>query len=183
MDIDVRDNIKSVQKQLNRLGQEKIFPKAANQAINKTAMKGKTQLKRGLKEELNTKNMKSINSRLKLWRSNWRTLHAEIKLKDKFLNLFSFKGAKQNRVGVVANVGRRNHTHKGAFLAKSPQGQKLAWYRKGKKRLPISTAVGMGLSQGYEKLKPGLDKFINTEVVVQMQRSINFHLERSLRKK
>ena len=108
MDINVKDNVKDVQKQLKRIGQAKVFPKAANSAINKTATRGKTQLKRSLKEQMTTRNMKSINSRLSIFRSNWKSLFARIRVNDKFINLINFKGAKQDKKpggGVISTVG------------------------------------------------------------------------------
>ena len=185
MDISVKDNIKAVQKQLNSIGKSKLFPKAANQAINKTATRGKTKLKRDLKEEMTTKNMKSINSRMKVWKSNPKTLYANIKIKDKFLNLINFKGAKQDKKpggGVIATVGGVTRKFKGHFIANSRAGTRLAWHRMGKARKPIDTSVGMGISQAYAKVKPKLNKFIEKEFLVQMQRSVNYYLDKSWKK-
>jgi len=182
MTLDVKDNVKAIQQQLGK--KSKKVSKAANQAINKTIGRGKTMMKRELKEALTTKTMKPIADRMTIWKSNPRTLYGNIKIKDKFLNLINFKGARQDKKpggGVIATVAGVSRKYKGHFIAMSPSSKgskRLAWHRKGSTRMPIDTSVGKGISQAYEKRKQKIGKFMSNEFLEQLHRAIKYHLNK-----
>ncbi|MBN1377856.1 MAG: phage tail protein [Gammaproteobacteria bacterium] len=143
------------QKKLNQLmltlrGYPKALPKIVTRGINKTATAVRTQIVRGIAENINLK-IGDIRKKIILKKASYLRWLAEIFVSGRRIPLISF-GARQTKSGVSYRIdkstGRKKLAH--AFIATMSTGHSGVFKRRGKARLPIDERFGPSLGAAYE---------------------------------
>ena len=118
LSLSVKSNFKQLTRGLNKV-QRSIIPAAANSALNKAGRKVKTIITRDLAKEMGLK-QKDIKNKIKVKKSNFRTLSVFISATGRRLNIIRFKAkalkkaltakpwgkARRWRTGFIGNKGR-----------------------------------------------------------------------------
>jgi len=167
--IDVRDNIKSVSKNLNFLARKQL-PKATSMALNKTATSLRGFTVREGKKAMGASDIKSKEVRAKTFilKANIRKLFAVLILRGGKYPLERFR-AKQTTAGVTASAYGINRLYKSTFI-QNVKGKRNVFKRTSKTRLPIKQLWGTGLLDTFKKRK----RFRNS---VMRKASVQFKVE------
>ena len=173
--VDVRTNVKSVQKNLGFLARKQL-PKATSMALNKTATSLRGFTVREGKKAMGASNIKSKEVRAKTFilKANIRKLFAVLILRGGKYPRERFR-AKQTSIGVTASAYGVNKVYKSSFI-QTVRGKKNVFKRSSKTRLPIKQLWGTGLLDTFKRKK----KFKNL-VMRKASKQFNIELIRALK--
>ena len=173
--VDVRTNVKSVQKNLGFLARKQL-PKATSMALNKTATSLRGFTVREGKKAMGASNIKSKEVRAKTFilKANIRKLFAVLILRGGKYPLERFR-AKQTSIGFTASAYGVNKVYKSSLI-QTVRGKKNVFKRSSKTRLPIKQLWGTGLLDTFKRKK----KFKNL-VMRKASKQFNIELIRALK--
>ena len=174
--VDVRTNVKSVQKNLGFLARKQL-PKATSMALNKTATSLRGFTVREGKKAMGASNIKSKEVRAKTFilKANIRKLFAVLILRGGKYPLERFR-AKQTSIGVTASAYGVNRVYKSTFI-QTVRGKRNVFKRINKRKaLPIKQLWGTGLLDTFKRKK----KFKNL-VMRKASKQFNIELIRALK--
>lgn len=159
--------VKQFQKELKRTVSQ--VERKAQQALNRTLTRSRTQMTNAIGEKLNLKK-KTIRDLIGLQKANKNTgLIGRLVVKSKPVPLIEFKG-KQNRKGVSFKLYRNRPQQliRSAFIYSDKRGNESVFLRESKTRLKIKPLYGTKVSDvAKDKLNnvaQKADKFLASEL-------------------
>jgi hypothetical protein len=178
--IDIRHNIKDAVDRLGNLSKG-MADKAITRTINKTAVQGKTQATREIKEQYQI-STRVVGRGISIRRAGRGVLQAVIKVEGRPLPMIAFQAKKDARGVSVVIKGRRvvvphafiatlKSGHKGVFARGGykggfeKNGQQFGRFQFGKQRFPIGELFTASLPQGFNNkvVKDKVVKRINEQ--------------------
>lgn len=168
--INVKFNgIKQFQKSLRSTGSQ--VERKAQQALNRTLTRTRTQMTNAIGEKLNLKK-KTIRDLISLQKANKSTgLIGKLIVKSKPVSLIEYK-AKQNRQGVSVKVYRNRPRKliKHAFIRGDRRGRATVFRRETKSRLKIKPLYGSSVQDvATDKVKP-IKEFASSFFLTELKR-------------
>lgn len=191
--VDIRHNINDAVDRLTKLSKA-MRDTAITRTINKTALQGKTQAGREIRDRYQI-STRVIGRSISIQRAGRGVLQATIKVEGKPLPLIAFQAKKDPR-GVAVNIkGRRvvvphafiatlKSGHKGVFArggykgSFEKNGKQFGRFQFGKKRFPIGELFTASLPQGFNNkvVKAAVVKRITDQFPVVLAQEIAYLL-------
>lgn len=145
MNIDIKDNIKEVQREFRAFGQ-KLVTKSATKALNDVGAKATTQSRREIARQAGVK-VRDVRDYIKSKRARWNYMVYVINHRQHGYKLGMFK-PKQGADGVTVNVAGTSKFIEGAFVATMKSSHRGVFVRapgnrRGKAR-PVQTGKNVG---------------------------------------
>ncbi len=129
MNIDVRADVREVERMLGRIGSD-IVPKAAASALNRTISAAKTEAIKAIRDEVgeSERGGLKLSKAFTVYGASWQRLTATLVARSYPVPLIYFN-PKQTATGVVAIIAGKRIERPGAFIKKI-YGAKSVWLRK-----------------------------------------------------
>lgn len=167
----------------------KVVTPAANAAINKTARTVTTHSTRAISAETNIKPQRKVRDRLKLVKSNFRTLTAFIQALPFAPNLIHFVvpsrrryGAFNTKQGVSAKAWGNRKTYKGTFIGRGKGSGKMLVYRRTgpTRRSALESVRGPSVPSTFvqDKVVNTMKRIAASDWIKNMNRELKFRLSK-----
>lgn len=168
--INVKFNgVKQFQKALK--SREAQVERKAQQALNRTLIRSRTQMTNAIGEKLNLKK-KTIRDLISLQKANKNTgLIGRLIVKSKPVPLIEYK-AKQNRKGVSFKLYRNRPRHliRSAFISNDRRGRESVFRRETRARLKIKPLYGTRIVDVANDSKGKIQKFALDYIKRELER-------------
>lgn len=175
--IDVRDNFKSVEKNLGFLAKKQL-PRARVTAINRTANGVRTEAVKFAKEYIGKSDIKvkELRSKTHIYRASAKyRQYAVITFRRAIFPLKRFK-PKQTPKGIVASAFGQTKLYRGTFFATVGKGEhKGIFKRMSKARLPIKELWGSDFQKiifKNKKVLSSIKKRIKKQLPLELTRAL-----------
>lgn len=154
--VNIKAEIKDATRFLSRL-EKKAVPRAAAQALNRTAKAVNTQVVRAISNETNIKPQRKVRSAISLYKASGLRLEAKLRAWPRRINLVEFvapsqrqPGAFRKRPGVRAKAWGQSKVYEGSFLGRGRNsGKVLVFARKGQQQYPIKALHGPSIPRTF----------------------------------